>query len=111
MTPLNDGHVHSGWSWDDATAAGDFDRVLGMNRGDVLTFEEEMRSVLRATAHTRRAVEINAALPLEATILRWWHEEGGQAVTLGSDSYDPARWRGASPTRPGWPRPTASPRE
>ena len=29
-------------------------------------------------------------MPLHATILRWWHEVGGDAVTFGSDAHEPA---------------------
>jgi histidinol-phosphatase (PHP family) len=29
-------------------------------------------------------------LPLHATILRWWHQERGDAVTFGSDAHLPA---------------------
>ncbi|CAN5579088.1 PHP domain-containing protein [soil metagenome] len=53
-------------------------------------FEDAFREVLRVTARTGRALEINTVLPLDATILRWWHAEGGQAVTFGSDAHDPA---------------------
>ena len=28
-------------------------------------------------------------LPLDASILRWWHDEGGEAVTFGSDAHEP----------------------
>src|SRR4051794_28257983 len=53
-------------------------------------FEEEFRHALRATARSGRALEINTRLPLDATILTWWHEEGGDAVTFGSDAHLPA---------------------
>jgi histidinol-phosphatase (PHP family) len=53
-------------------------------------FEEEFRHALRRTASSGRALEINTRLPLHATILRWWHEEGGDAVTFGSDAHRPA---------------------
>jgi histidinol-phosphatase (PHP family) len=53
-------------------------------------FEPEFRAALRATARSGRALEINTRLPLSATILGWWHEEGGDAVTFGSDAHDPA---------------------
>jgi histidinol-phosphatase (PHP family) len=38
----------------------------------------------------RAALETNTRIPLHATILRWWHEEGGDAVTFGSDAHLPA---------------------
>lgn len=57
---------------------------------DVLDFEEEFRHALRVTAESGRALEINTRLPLHSTILRWWREEGGQAVTFGSDAHMPS---------------------
>jgi histidinol-phosphatase (PHP family) len=58
---------------------------------DLAPFEEAFRDALRATAQTGRALEINTVLPLDTAILRWWHEEGGEAVTFGSDAHDPSR--------------------
>ncbi|GAA4608617.1 histidinol-phosphatase (PHP family) [Actinoplanes octamycinicus] len=52
-------------------------------------FEDHFRYALRATAESGRALEINTRIPLDATILRWWHEEGGQAVSFGSDAHRP----------------------
>jgi histidinol-phosphatase (PHP family) len=54
---------------------------------DPAAFEDEFRAALRATAQSGRALEINTRLPLHATILTWWHEEGGDAVTFGSDAH------------------------
>ena len=54
-------------------------------------FEEEFRQALRATARSGRALEINTVVPLQAPIVRWWHEEGGEAVTFGSDAHEPSR--------------------
>jgi histidinol-phosphatase (PHP family) len=56
---------------------------------DPAAFTDEFRWALRATAESGRALEINTRLPLHATILRWWHEEGGDAVTFGSDAHLP----------------------
>ena len=53
-------------------------------------FEEEFRHTLRVTAQSGRVLEFNTEVPLHATILRWWHQEGGDAVTFGSDAHDPA---------------------
>jgi histidinol-phosphatase (PHP family) len=53
-------------------------------------FEEEFRLVLRALAGSGRALEVNTRLPLDPTIVAWWAEEGGQAVTFGSDAHEPA---------------------
>jgi histidinol-phosphatase (PHP family) len=57
---------------------------------DAAVFEEEFRHALRATAQSGRALEINTRLPLHATIVKWWHEEGGDAVTFGSDAHLPS---------------------
>jgi len=58
---------------------------------DATAFEDEFRYALRAIAQSGRALEINTVVPLQATILRWWHEEGGGAVTFGSDAHEPSR--------------------
>ena len=54
-------------------------------------FEGEYRAALRALARSGRAMEINTSgyLPLDASLLAWWREEGGQAVSFGSDAHDP----------------------
>nr|WP_246266934.1 PHP domain-containing protein [Nonomuraea typhae] len=57
---------------------------------DVLAFQEEFRHALRTTAQSGRALEINTSIPLHPALLGWWHEEGGQAVTFGSDAHEPA---------------------
>lgn len=57
---------------------------------DPTAFEDEFRAALRATAQSGRALEINTRLPLHSTILTWWHEEGGDAVTFGSDAHIPS---------------------
>ncbi|GAA0939428.1 PHP domain-containing protein [Nonomuraea longicatena] len=57
---------------------------------DYSAFEEEFRHALRVTAQSGRALELNTRLPMHATLVRWWHEEGGQAVTFGSDAHGPA---------------------
>jgi histidinol-phosphatase (PHP family) len=58
---------------------------------DPTAFEEEFRAALRATARSGRVLEINTRLPLDATILGWWCEEGGDAVSFGSDAHEPER--------------------
>jgi histidinol-phosphatase (PHP family) len=57
---------------------------------DPTAVEEEFRHALRATAQSGRVLEINTVIPLHSTILRWWHEEGGEAVTFGSDAHEPS---------------------
>ncbi|WP_328988486.1 histidinol-phosphatase HisJ family protein [Kribbella sp. NBC_01245] len=56
---------------------------------DPYAFEDEFRQALKALADGERALEINTRLPLDATILAWWREEGGQRVTFGSDAHLP----------------------
>jgi len=57
---------------------------------DLYAFEAEFRHALRTTAQSNRALEISTLIPLHATLLRWWHEEGGDAVTFGSDAHAPS---------------------
>lgn len=45
--------------------------------------------MLRLTAQSGRALEVSTVAPLHATLLRWWHEEGGDAITFGSDAHGP----------------------
>ena len=53
-------------------------------------YEEEYRAVFRALAGTGRALEINTSSPLaSADQVRWFHEEGGDAVSFGSDAHAP----------------------
>jgi histidinol-phosphatase (PHP family) len=55
-------------------------------------FEEEYRTVFRALASSGRALEINTSSPLaSADQMRWFHEEGGEAVSFGSDAHQPER--------------------
>jgi histidinol-phosphatase (PHP family) len=63
------------------TSAGPFDPV---------DFEDEFRHALRAIAAGDRAVEVNTAGPLHPEVVRWWCEEGGRAVTFGSDAHEPS---------------------
>jgi histidinol-phosphatase (PHP family) len=53
-------------------------------------FEEEYRAVFRALASTGRALEVNTTSPLASVDqVRWFHEEGGEAVSFGSDAHQP----------------------
>jgi histidinol-phosphatase (PHP family) len=55
-------------------------------------FEQEYRYALHALAGSGRVLEINTASPLASVdLLRWWREEGGRAVSFGSDAHVP--WR------------------
>ncbi len=73
-------HVdYPAWYWPE-DSAGQF---------DASRFEAEFRETLRMIAHTGRALEMNTAGPLSEPLLRWWREEGGDAITFGSDAHDP----------------------
>jgi histidinol-phosphatase (PHP family) len=55
-------------------------------------FEEEYRTVFRALAASGRALELNTTSPLASVAqIRWWFEEGGGAVSFGSDAHVPLR--------------------
>jgi histidinol-phosphatase (PHP family) len=54
------------------------------------SFEDEFRYALRALADSGPMLEVNTKLPLDPAVVRWWREEGGAAVTFGSDAHDPA---------------------
>jgi histidinol-phosphatase (PHP family) len=54
-------------------------------------FEEHYRTVFAALAGTGRALEINTKSPLSSVdLVRWWWQEGGDAVSFGSDAHQPA---------------------
>ena len=70
-------------------------------------FEEEYRTVFRTLAHSGRVLELNTSSPLaSATLMRWWYEEGGDAVSFGSDAHvrsgseRSSMWRSTSSQRP-----------
>ncbi|HEV7654595.1 MAG TPA: PHP domain-containing protein [Mycobacteriales bacterium] len=52
-------------------------------------FEDEFRYALSVLAGTGRALEVNTRVPLHPQIVRWWREEGGDAVAFGSDAHEP----------------------
>lgn len=56
---------------------------------DPNAFEDEFRYALRVLADSGRALEVNTRVPLHPEIVRWWRDEGGSAVTFGSDAHDP----------------------
>ncbi len=65
------------------------DRVGAYDDSD---FEEEYRTVFRALASSGRALEINTRSPMASVSqLRWWWDEGGDAVSFGSDAHQPLR--------------------
>jgi histidinol-phosphatase (PHP family) len=56
------------------------------------SFEEEYRTAFRALATSGRALEMNTRSPLwSVDLMRWWYEEGGEAVSFGSDAHQPHR--------------------
>ena len=62
----------------------------GADAYDQAAFEEEHRAVLRSLARSGRVLEINTDSPLvSVTLLRWWRDEGGRAVSFGSDAHVP----------------------
>lgn len=52
-------------------------------------FEDGFRHALAALAASDRALEINTRMEPMVEIVRWWRQEGGQAVTFGSDAHVP----------------------
>ncbi|WP_155368389.1 PHP domain-containing protein [Catellatospora vulcania] len=56
---------------------------------DPHAFEDEFRHALRVLADSGRALEVNTKVPLHPEVVRWWRQEGGAAVTFGSDAHDP----------------------
>jgi histidinol-phosphatase (PHP family) len=61
-------------------------------RYDERVFEPEIRAVLRALAAGDRVLEVNTKSPLaSATLLGWWRDSGGRAVSFGSDAHQ--YWR------------------
>jgi histidinol-phosphatase (PHP family) len=55
-------------------------------------FEEHYRTVFGELAPSGRALEINTKSPLASVdLMRWWWEEGGEAVSFGSDAHQPER--------------------
>jgi histidinol-phosphatase (PHP family) len=63
----------------------------GTDRYVEKSYEEEYRAVFRALATTGRALEVNTSSPLASVDqVRWFHEEGGEAVSFGSDAHAPA---------------------
>ena len=64
---------------------------------DDRAFEEEFRTVLRAAAKRDSVLEINTTrggapgryLSPGPNVVRWWREEGGGAISLGSDTHSP----------------------
>ncbi len=48
--------------------------------------------MLRSLASSGRVLEINTFSPMASvTLLRWWRDEGGRAVSFGSDAHVASR--------------------
>jgi histidinol-phosphatase (PHP family) len=55
-------------------------------------YEAEYRAVFRALAASGRVLEINTRSPLPSPdVVRWWRDEGGGAVSFGSDAHQAYR--------------------
>ncbi|MEI4274210.1 PHP domain-containing protein [Klenkia sp. LSe6-5] len=62
----------------------------GRDRYAEAPFEAEYREVFRALAETGRALEVNTTSPLASVdLVRWFRDEGGAAVSFGSDAHTP----------------------
>jgi len=56
---------------------------------ELAAYETEIRSALRALAERDRALELNTRDELRSDLLELWIDEGGRAVTFGSDAHSP----------------------
>jgi histidinol-phosphatase (PHP family) len=54
------------------------------------TFEAAFREALGAIAGGGRVLEVNSGSGVFPELLQWWREEGGTAISFGSDAHDPA---------------------
>jgi len=55
---------------------------------DPRPFEDGFRQAMRAIAASGRALEMNTGRPLRPWIPQWWADEGGRAVSFGSDDHN-----------------------
>ncbi len=74
---------------------------------DPRRFEEGFRNAMRAIADSDRILEMNTRR-LWPWIPQWWSEEGGKAVTFGSDAHVPKLWQPIFRKRPRCSRTTDS---
>jgi histidinol-phosphatase (PHP family) len=59
---------------------------------DEAVFEDEYRAVFRELAASGRVLEMNTRSPMwSVELMSWWRDEGGRAVSFGSDAHLP--WR------------------
>jgi len=54
-------------------------------------FEADFRHALRALADGGRVLEVNTGSGVFPEIVQWWRDEGGRAISFGSDTHDPTR--------------------
>ena len=55
-----------------------------------MLFEDGFRQAMRAIASSGRALEMNTGRALRPWVPQWWAEEGGRAVSFGSDDHTTA---------------------
>ena len=73
-------------------------RRFGPGRFALWTHEDRVRDILRTVARRGKGIEVNTSFQRKgmgapgpsAQVLRWFKEEGGEIVTLGSDGHAPA---------------------
>ncbi len=59
---------------------------------DETQFEEQFRAILSALAQSGRVLEFNTKTPLATVrMLSWWRDQGGTAVSFGSDAHETYR--------------------
>ena len=56
-------------------------------------YEDEIRAILSSAVRSGRVLEVNTTrgdtLCPDITVVRWWRELGGQAVSFGADAHQP----------------------
>jgi histidinol-phosphatase (PHP family) len=57
---------------------------------DPREFEDEHREILRVLAAADKVLELNTRVPLHSSVLKWWRQAAGKAITFASDAHDPA---------------------
>lgn len=70
-------------------------RCFGLAELDWRPYESQLRAVLRTVADRRKALEVNTSFArkgmgrpgLGPDVLRWFREEGGRLLTIGSDAH------------------------
>lgn len=63
----------------------------GIGPFDWSAFEGDFRDALRPLADGGRVLEVNTGSGLIPEIVQWWRDEGGRAISFGSDTHDPTR--------------------